>query len=58
MTWYFGDWQAPTGEVIEMFGNCVARVAADLKIESLELFFDREDFIQKLAAGAVFSAGK
>eukprot|EP01037_Dinobryon_pediforme_P018849 gene18849-19170_t len=53
-----GTIYAPTGEVIEMFGNCVARVSADLKIESLELFFDREDFIQKLATGAVLSAGK
>lgn len=40
-----------TGETIEMFGNCVARVTSDLKIESLELFFDREDFLQRLAAG-------
>lgn len=53
-----GDYRGPdgtvypaTGETIELFGNCVARLTADLKIVGLELFFDREDFIQKLVAG-------
>lgn len=46
-----GEKYAPTGETIEMFGNCVARVTNDLVIESLELYFDREDFIAKLVAG-------
>jgi hypothetical protein len=42
-----------TGQTIEMFGNCVARVSAELVIESLELFYDREAFIQSLASGPV-----
>ena len=41
-----------------MYGNCVARVSSDLKIESLELYFDREDFLQKLAAGPVLTEKK
>mmetsp|Transcript_12597 Transcript_12597/g.18923 ORF Transcript_12597/g.18923 Transcript_12597/m.18923 type:complete len:228 (+) Transcript_12597:38-721(+) len=41
----------PTGETIELYGNCVARVTSELQIVALELFFDRHDFIKKLAAG-------
>ena len=46
-----GSIYEPTGETIELYGNCVARVTSDLKIESLELYYDREDFLQKLVAG-------
>ncbi len=38
----------PTGETIEMFGSCVARVNDNLVIESLELFYDRDAFLQQL----------
>ncbi|MFN5991813.1 MAG: SnoaL-like polyketide cyclase, partial [Dolichospermum sp.] len=42
---------APTGETIEITGMSIARVTEDLKIESLEHFFDNNAFLQKLTAG-------
>lgn len=41
----------PTNEQIEMFGMCVARVDANLKIDALELFYDREAFLQQFIKG-------
>ncbi len=42
---------APTGETIEVVGVSIARVTDDLKIESLEHYFDNSAFLQKLTAG-------
>ncbi|QYX32866.1 ester cyclase [Sphaerospermopsis torques-reginae] len=42
---------APTGETIEITGMSIARVTEDLKIESLEHYFDNNAFLQKLTAG-------
>ncbi|MFM8005861.1 MAG: SnoaL-like polyketide cyclase, partial [Dolichospermum sp.] len=42
---------APTGETIEITGMSIARVTEDLKIESLEHFFENNAFLQKLTAG-------
>jgi predicted ester cyclase len=42
---------APTGETIEIVGVSIARVTEDLKIESLEHYFDNSTFLQKLTAG-------
>lgn len=42
---------APTGETIEIVGISIARVSDDLKIESLEHYFDNNVFLQKLTAG-------
>jgi hypothetical protein len=41
----------PTGEIIEITGMSIARVTEDLKIESLEHYFDNNAFLQKLTAG-------
>ncbi|MTJ10891.1 ester cyclase [Anabaena sp. UHCC 0204] len=41
----------PTGETIEVTGMSIARVTEDLKIESLEHYFDNNAFLQKLTAG-------
>lgn len=41
----------PTGEVIEIIGLSIAKVTEDLKIESVEHFFDNSAFLQKLTAG-------
>ena len=40
--------RAPTGETVEMVGISVAKVTEDLKIESVEHFFDTNNFLQKL----------
>ncbi|MEH1814479.1 MAG: SnoaL-like polyketide cyclase [Nostoc sp.] len=42
---------APTGETIEIVGVSIARVTNDLKIESLEHYFDNNVFLEKLTAG-------
>ncbi|WP_016951498.1 ester cyclase [Anabaena sp. PCC 7108] len=42
---------APTGETIEITGMSIARVTEDVKIESLEHYFDNNAFLQKLTAG-------
>ncbi len=45
---------APTGETIEIVGVSIARVTEDLKIVSLEHFFDNSLFLNKLTAGCPF----
>lgn len=45
---------APTGETIEILGVSIARVNDDLKILSLEHFFDNSSFLHKLATGCPF----
>ncbi|WGV26148.1 ester cyclase [Halotia branconii] len=48
---------APTGETIEIIGLSVARVTEELKIESVEHFFDNSVFLNKLtASGCPFHA--
>lgn len=42
---------APTGETIEIVGLSVARVTEELKLESVEHFFDSSAFLNKLTAG-------
>ncbi|MBH8552790.1 SnoaL-like polyketide cyclase [Nostocaceae cyanobacterium CENA357] len=42
---------APTGETIEIIGMSIARVTDDLKIISLEHYFDNTLFLDKLIAG-------
>jgi len=42
---------APTGETVEMVGVSIARVTEDLKIESLEHYFDNNAFLQNLTSG-------
>lgn len=41
----------PTGETIEVVGLSIARVTDDLKIESVEHFFDTNHFLMKLTSG-------
>ncbi|GFE70345.1 ester cyclase [Chroococcus sp. FPU101] len=41
----------PTGETIEIIGLSIAKVTDDLKIESVEHYFDNSAFLQKLTAG-------
>jgi hypothetical protein len=45
---------APTGETVEIVGVSVARVNDDLKILSIEHFFDSGSFLNKLATGCPF----
>jgi len=45
---------APTGERVEISGMSIARVTDDLKIVSLEHFFDQSAFLNKLATGCPF----
>jgi hypothetical protein len=47
---------APTGETLEIVGMSIARVTEDLKIISLEHFFDNSAFLQKLTSGCPFHA--
>ncbi|MEA5620404.1 ester cyclase [Cronbergia sp. UHCC 0137] len=42
---------APTGETVEIIGISIARVTNDLKIVSLEHYFDNTLFLNKLTAG-------
>ena len=44
----------PTGETIEVFGISIARVTEDLKIVSLEHFFDNSLFLKQLTSGCPF----
>ncbi len=50
---FHGTYQdyAPTGETIEIIGMSIARVTDDLKIISLEHYFDNTLFLDKLTAG-------
>lgn len=41
----------PTGETIEIVGLSIAKVTEDLKIESVEHFFDTNNFLTKLTSG-------
>lgn len=49
---------APTGERVEIIGISVARVTDDLKIVSLEHFFDTNLFLDKLTSGGKQSSGE
>ncbi|MBW4505672.1 MAG: ester cyclase [Scytonematopsis contorta HA4267-MV1] len=42
---------APTGETIEVVGISIARVNDELKIETVEHYFDTNAFLEKLTAG-------
>jgi hypothetical protein len=42
---------APTGETVELIGMSVARVTDDLKVLSIEHYFDNTQFLAKLTAG-------
>lgn len=48
----------PTGETIEVVGMSVARVSDDLKIESVEHYFDTNAFLEKLTSGKKSSSGE
>lgn len=48
----------PTGEVVEVYGLSIARLNDDLKIESLEHFFDNSLFLEKLTTGQKQAAGE
>ena len=41
----------PTGQTVEIVGMSIARVTEDLKIESLEHYFDTNAFLEKLTQG-------
>ena len=54
-TWrHWGNWegkyldQEPTGEEIELFGHCIVRVNDDLKVLSIEVFYDPNPMMAKL----------
>ncbi|WP_066384799.1 MULTISPECIES: SnoaL-like polyketide cyclase [unclassified Anabaena] len=47
---------APTGETVEIIGLSVAHVTDDLKIVSLEHYFDNTLFLEKLTAGGKVAA--
>lgn len=40
-----------TGETIELFGSCVATVDEHLKIRSIEVYYDANPMLMKLASG-------
>jgi hypothetical protein len=42
---------APTGETVEIIGMSIAKVTDDLKIVSLEHYFDNSRFLEKLTSG-------
>lgn len=46
---------APTGELIEIIGMSIAKVTDDLKVISLEHYFDNNLFLEKLTAGGQLS---
>lgn len=46
----------PTGETIEVIGLSIAKVTEDLKIESVEHFFDTNYFLTKLTSGVCSAA--
>lgn len=49
---------APTGETIEIIGMSVAHVTDDLKIISLEHYFDNSLFLEQLTAGGKLASGE
>eukprot|EP00249_Psilotum_nudum_P018541 c26857_g1_i1 orf=178-984(-) len=42
---------APTGEVVESIGVCIAKVDIDLKIMDLEIYYDPAEFLRALTKG-------
>ncbi|XP_052808675.1 uncharacterized protein LOC128237294 [Mya arenaria] len=55
-TWrHWGNWEGhynevpPTGENIEMIGHCVARVTDQLKIQSIDVYYDPNSMLSKLS---------
>lgn len=48
----------PTGETVEVVGMSVAHVSEDLKIESVEHFFDTNAFLEKLTGGKKLTDGE
>ncbi len=46
----YKDYQ-PTGETIEVIGLSIAKVTEDLKVESVEHFFDTNKFLTQLTSG-------
>ncbi|MEM7595566.1 MAG: ester cyclase, partial [Cyanobacteria bacterium P01_A01_bin.83] len=50
---FAGDYKGhkATGKTIEVIGLSIARVTDDLKIESVEHFFDTNNFLSKLTSG-------
>lgn len=46
--------RASTGETIEVIGVSVARVTEDLKVVTLEHYFDNSQFLKKLSSGCPF----
>ncbi len=55
---HWGNFNGPykdnqsTGETIEIVGLSIAKVTEELKIESVEHFFDTHEFLSKLTSGA------
>ena len=49
---------APTGEVVEVIGMSLARVSDDLKVISLEHYFDNTQFFDKLTSGGMITTHK
>ena len=51
---HWGTWEGkykdnePTGETIELYGACIARVDENLKILSVEIFYDPTPMLAKL----------
>ena len=51
---HWGTWEGkykgtkPTGDIIEIFGTGIARVDEDLKIMSVEIFYDPAPMMEKL----------
>eukprot|EP00105_Crassostrea_gigas_P028451 XP_011450104.2 PREDICTED: pathogen-related protein [Crassostrea gigas] len=45
-----GDYKGTkaTGETIEMYGNCVVKVNDDMKIQSIDVYYDPNPFLMKL----------
>ncbi len=48
---------APTGKTVEVVGISIARVTEDLKLVSLEHFFDNSLFMENLATGEKVATG-
>lgn len=48
----------PTGKTVEIVGMSLVRVSEDLKIESVEHFFDTNAFLEKLTGGKKLADGE
>lgn len=53
----YKDYQS-TGEMVEIVGLSIAKVTEDLKIESVEHFFDTHEFLAKLTSIKGFSSSQ